>query len=118
MTVGNCDLNDEHEQPQLTMQTSFAKIFNDMPMFYRWNVGIAAYPPASGTLIQILQGTSGAPIGSTELIHANKEDRIHLAYTFIVVDIEGNNIIEKSSSVTDNSGNFSTNLIDTVVVIK
>ena len=87
-------------------------------LFYRWNVGIATYPPASGTLIQNLQGTSGAPIDPPSTINANKEGRIHFDYTFIVVDIEGNNIIEKSYCVTpDNSGNFSTTLIDTVMVI-
>jgi hypothetical protein len=88
-------------------------------LFYRWNVGISAYPPASGTLIQNLTGTSGAPIDPPSTIHANKEGRIHFDYTYVVVDVEGNNIVEKSYSVTsDKLGNFSTHLIDTVLLVK
>lgn len=88
-------------------------------LFNRWNIDIPAYQPASNNLIQLLSGTSGAVIDLPSNVNANREDRIHFSYSFVVVDVEGNNVIERTYTVTsDSSWNFSTHLADTVLLAK
>jgi hypothetical protein len=87
-------------------------------IFNRWNIDINTYPTASKNLIQCLNGTSGALIDPPSNVNANKEGRIHFDYTFVVVDVDGKNVTERTYTVSADKGNFSTQLIDTVMLVK
>jgi hypothetical protein len=87
-------------------------------LFNRWNIGIPAYQPAKSNIIQTLTGTSGALIDPSSNVNANREGRIHFDYTYVVVDVDGNNVIERTYTVSADRGNFTTHLIDTVLLVK
>lgn len=103
----------------IAMNNSFDTFFcAHEHLFNRWNIDIPAYQPAARMLIQNLTGTAGAPIDPPSNINANREGRIHFDYTYIVVDVEGNNVIEKTYTVSSDRGNFTTKLVDTVLLVK
>lgn len=88
-------------------------------LYYRWNVGVQAYPTAASVLIQNLTGAMGAPVVPSSSVDANPGGRIYLGDNFVVVDVEGSIVTERAYIVFANgTGGFSTRLFDTSVIVK
>ena len=88
-------------------------------IFYRWNIGPEEHPQATGSMIQNLTGSAGAVPDSPRNVNANPDGRIYFGYNFVVVDVEGSVVTEKTYIVfPDSTGSFNTKLFDTAVIAK
>ncbi|MEI6242915.1 MAG: metallophosphoesterase [Chlamydiota bacterium] len=97
--------------------TSYELFFCSHEHIYsRWSL----YPATATKGLQILSGTNGAPIDPNDSSHyVNSNAHPYYGYNFVVVDVEGNNILLRAYGVTDNGdGSFTTRLIDTARVAK
>lgn len=85
-------------------------------IYSRWNL----FPDTLTSGPQILTGTCGAPIDPNDNSHyVNPKAHPYYGYNFSVIDVDGDNVILHTYSVTDQGeGNFSTALLDTVRLSK
>jgi len=88
-------------------------------LYYRWNISQKGDPTSVGSLIQNLTGTAGALPDTVASVNANPENRIYFGYNFVVVDVDGSTITEQAYTVVpDGSGGYTTQLFDTVTIVK
>lgn len=88
-------------------------------LFYRWNINEQAYPTTTKKIIQALTGTAGAVPDSAASVQENPNGRIYFGYNFMVIDVTGTTITQRTYAVTgDVTAGFKTELIDTTAIVK
>ena len=87
-------------------------------IFRRWNKYPASTPDATKTLVQCLTGCAGASPSNLSSI-TNPENRIYSGYNYVIVDVDGNNVIEKAYKVeSDGAGGYTSQPLDTLIISK
>ena len=83
-------------------------------IFSRWLITKKTFPQAHSDITQTIVGSAGAlPDNPQKVVVDPQEAHIHSGYTFVVVDVDGDKITQRSYGlVSKPEGGFSTRLID------
>lgn len=88
-------------------------------IFSRWNITKTVYPNIERTMPQLIVGSAGSPLDDISLVKVNfQEAHIYRGYTYTVVDIHPHKMVQKSYGVVQNGEEFTTSLIDTLIIKK
>lgn len=88
-------------------------------IFSRWNITKKVYPQARRTMVQTIVGSAGSPLDDISLVKVDfHEAHIFRGYTFIVVDIEKDTMVQKSYGLVPGDGGYTVRLIDKFVIKK
>ncbi len=99
---------------------------NDFSMFYcghehiysRWTIDKTVYPQAIHKMIQTIVGSAGATPDPITNVKVNvQKAHAYSGYTYVVVDVKGDTIIQRAYAVVpDGLGGFTTQNLDNVII--
>lgn len=88
-------------------------------IFSRWNITKKVYPSTKRTMTQTIVGSAGSPLDDISLVKVNfHEAHIYRGYTFIVVDVHRDKMVQRSYALVLNGTGYTTRLIDKFVIKK
>lgn len=88
-------------------------------IFSRWNITKKVYPKAKRTMVQTIVGSAGSPLDDISLVKVDFcEAHIHRNFTFIVVDVHGGKMVQRSYALVWQGTRYTTQLIDKCVIKK
>lgn len=83
-------------------------------IFSRWLITKKIFPQGCSNMTQTIVGSAGAtPDSPSKVVVDPQEAHIHTGYTFVIVDVNGNRITQRSYGlVAKPGGGFTTQLVD------
>lgn len=89
-------------------------------IFSRWLITKKEFPQGRSNITQTIVGSAGAlPDSPSKVVVDPQEAHIHCGYTFVIVDVKKNKVIQRSYGlVSQPGGGFTTKLFDTLVLKK
>jgi len=89
-------------------------------IFSRWTIDKNVFPDSTRKQTQTIVGSAGANPDNPANVKVNpKKAHIYSGYTFVVVDVKGDKIVQRAYAAVPNvQGGFSTKRIDTFILSK
>lgn len=85
-------------------------------IFSRWPITKKVYPKAKHTMTQTIVGSAGSPLDDISLVKVNfHQAHIYRGYTYIVVDIHDNKMVQTSYTVIPTHDGWTSRVIDKFV---
>ncbi len=88
-------------------------------IFSRWNITKKEYPRSERTMFQMIVGSAGSPLDDISLVKVDfRKAHIYRGYTFTVVDVRKDKMVQKSYAVIKKGEKYTTHRIDKLVIQK